>query len=151
MRKFKFTLNTLLTVKISLEKQKSLELADQNRVILMLEIELDALKARLKASTNEYGEKMEKGGMSAGDIAAYSTGIRALFDRIAEQMESIRRAVKVKEKITDELITIMGERKMLENLKEKQYAEYLDEVRREDAKIIDDFMSTKIAGETENG
>lgn len=147
MKKFKFTLISLLNVKVSLEKQKTVELADQNRVILMLDMELDALRARLKASTNEYNQKMERGGMSAGDIAAYSTGIRALYDKIAEQQEKIRRAILLKDKITDELVALMGERKMLENLKEKQYQEYLEEARREDAKIMDDFMSTKIIGE----
>jgi flagellar FliJ protein len=151
MKKFKFTLTALLNVKISLEKQKMLELADQNRIIIMLEQELDALKNRLNASTDEYNLKMERGGMSAGDVAAYGTGIRALFDRIDDQLEKIRRAVRVKERITDELVALMGERKMLENLKEKQYQEYLEEARREDAKIMDDFMSTKIIGDQEDG
>jgi len=151
MRRFKFTLTSLLNVKISLEKQKMLELADQNRIIIMLEQELDALKTRLNDSTDEYNLKMERGGMNAGDIAAYSTGIRALFDRIAGQLEKIRRAVKVKERITNELVALMGERKMLENLKEKQYQEYLEEARREEAKIMDDFMSTKIIGDQEDG
>lgn len=151
MKKFKFTLSTLLNVKISLEKQKTLELSDQNRIIIMLERELDALRVRLEASTEEFNQKMEKGGMSAGDVAAYSSGIRVLFDRISDQLEKIRRAVLVKEKITAELVALMGERKMLENLKEKQYQEYLDEGRREEAKILDDFMSTKIIGEQEDG
>jgi len=151
MRRFKFSLITLLNVKITLEKQKMQELADQNRIIMQLEHELDALKERLNASTEEYSQKMERGGMSAGDIAAYSTGIRALFDRIADQLEKIRRAVRVKEQITEELVVLMGERKMLENLREKQYQEYLEEARREDAKIMDDFMSAKIIGEQSDG
>lgn len=151
MKKFKFTLSTLLNVKTSLEKQKTLELSEQNRIIMMLEKELEALRIRLDASTEEFNQKMEKGGMSAGDVAAYSTGIRALFDRISDQLEKIRRALAVKEKITAELVALMGERKMLENLKEKQFQEYLEEGRREEAKIMDDFISTKIIGEQEDG
>lgn len=151
MKKFKFTLSTLLNVKTSLEKQKTLELSDQNRIIIMLEKEHEALRVRLNASTEEFNDKMEKGGMSAGDVAAYSSGIRVLFDRIADQLEKIRRAMAVKEKITAELVALMGERKMLENLKEKQYQEYLEEGRREEAKIMDDFISTKIIGEQEDG
>lgn len=151
MKKFKFTLSTLLNVKTSLEKQKTLELSDQNRIIIMLEKEHEALRVRLNASTEEFNDKMEKGGMSAGDVAAYSSGIRVLFDRIADQLEKIRRAMAVKEKITAELVALMGERKMLENLKEKQYQDYLEEGRREEAKIMDDFISTKIIGEQEDG
>ena len=151
MRKFVFTLKSLLKVKISLENQKSIELSDQNRLIRRLEAELEALQARLRASTEEFNAKMERGGMSAGDAAAYSSGFRALHDRIIDQMDKIRRAIIVKERIMAELVELMGERKMLENLREKQYQEYLEEARREDAKIIDDFMSTKIIGDMRDG
>lgn len=151
MKKFRFTLQSLLNVKMSLEKQKTAELADQNRIIKKLEGELDALNVRREKSAAEYAEKMERGGMSAGDVASYSAGIRALHERIIAQMEKIRRAILVKDKIMAELVELMGERKMLENLREKQYQEYLEEARREDAKIIDDFMSTKIIGDNKDG
>ena len=152
MRKFAFTLKSLLNVKISLEKQKTIELSDQNRRILLLEGELEALRARLRASTDEFNAKMEHGGgMRSGIAAAYSSGFRALHDRIIEQIEKIRRAVIVRERIMAELTELMGERKMLEKLREKQYQEYLEEVRREEAKIIDDYMSTKIIGDMQDG
>lgn len=147
MKKFVFTLQALLNVKGSLEKQKKAELSEQNAVIKRLEDELEALYKRLEATVSEYNRKMQQGGMSPGDTAAYGSGFRAMYDKIREQVKRIQRAEAVKEKLQNELTELMGERKMLENLKEKQYFEYLEEVKRDDAKMIDDYLSTKLSGE----
>jgi flagellar FliJ protein len=145
MKRFRFTLQALLNVKTTLEKQKIGELAAQNQIIARLEDQLAEMYARLDAAVTEYNDKMAAGGMSPGDTAAYGSGFRAMYDRIREQHEKIARAQEVKEQIQRELTELMGERKMLENLREKQYQEYIEEVRREDAKVLDDFMSSKEA------
>ncbi|GHU94167.1 hypothetical protein FACS1894208_04780 [Clostridia bacterium] len=146
MKKFRFTLQSLLGVKVSLEKQKTAELAEQSRVVRMLEGEFDETKRRLNNSVSEFNRKMEAGGMPQGDAVSYSGGFRAARDRLAEQLKRIMRAEEVREKLQKELTELMGERKMLEKIRERQYQEYLVEVAREDAKAIDDFLSNKISG-----
>ena len=145
MKKFVFTLQTLLNVKATLEKQKKAELAEQNKIIMRLEDELAAMYARLDAVIKEYSAKMEAGGMSPGDAAAYGSGFRAMYDRIQRQHEKIERAVKAREQMQDELAVLLGERKALENLRQRQFMEYVEETKREDAKMLDDFMSSKEA------
>ena len=147
MRKFVFTLQTLLNVKATLEKQKKTELAAQNLLIARLEDELAAMYARLDAAIAEYNAKMEAGGMSPGDAAAYGSGFRAMYDRIHEQHEKIESAERVRERMQRELTELLGERKMRENLRQKQFMEYMEELRREEAKAVDDYMSSKEARE----
>jgi flagellar FliJ protein len=147
MKKFTFKLQTLLNVKLSQEKEKTSELANQTRVCVALEDELNGMYARMNATAAEYNAKMERGGMSPGDAIAYTQGFRAARDNIAAQNERIKRAEKVRERIRGELQELMSERKMLEKFRENQHAEYLEEVKRDEAKQIDDFLSNKIAGE----
>ncbi|GHV20298.1 hypothetical protein FACS189425_10950 [Clostridia bacterium] len=149
MKKFRFTLQSLLGVKVSLEKQKTAELAEQSRIVRMLEDELADIKRRLNNSVAEFNRKMEQGGVPQGDAVSYSGGFRAARDHLAEQLKRITRAEKVREKLQKELTELMGERKMLEKIRERQYEEYLTEAAREDAKTMDDFLSNKISGGAE--
>lgn len=151
MKKFAFTLQNLLNVKISLEKQAKAELADcQGRLRLLLQ-ELEDIHLRVAMRKNEWNEDMRRGGINSQDMATYFIGFRALQERIDLQKKKIDDCEKEKARLQKKVIDVMGERKMLENLKEKQREEYKALQKQEDAKIIDDFLSNQLGSQTEGG
>ena len=144
MKKFKFTLHSLLNVKLSLEKQQKTELAAAQVRKEGFVRELAAMETRLAEQRAAHGAQ---GGppVSPFDLAARGIGFRALFDRMEEQREKIRVAEAERVRIQMKLTDTMGERKMLEKLKNKQLEQYREEARREEAVAMDDYLSNQLS------
>jgi len=144
MKRFKFTLQSLLNVKLSLEKQQKSELAAAQARLDGFVRELADMETRLEAQRAEYDLQ---GGPAVRtfDLAARDIGFKALFERMDSQREKIRVAETERTRVRKQLTETMGERKMLEKLQEKQRERYQEEVRREEAKLMDDFMSHQLS------
>ena len=143
MKKFKFTLKSLLNVKQALEKQRKAELRAAAAIrdgfvrgLCEMEKRLDDQRSRL----------VQQGGQSVGlaEFAVRSRGFQALFLHMDEQKEKIRVAEIEAARILNLLTGVMTERKVLEKLREKQYTLYREEMSREENIIVDEFMSFKI-------
>ena len=144
MKKFVFTMQSLLNVKSSLEKQAKADLADcQARLRLFLQ-EMDDIKHRAALKRNEFRDDMRRGGMTSFDMTTYFIGFRALQELVDAQQEKINICTKEKDRLQKKVVELMSERKMLEKLREKQREEYLEEAHAEDAKMMDDFMSYQV-------
>ena len=143
MKKFKFTLHSLLNVKLSLEKQQKTELAAAQARKDGFVRELAVMETRLAEQRAAYGVR---GGppVQPHDLAARDRGFKALFERMDEQREKIRVAEAERVRVQKKLADTMGERKMLEKLKEKQLEQYREEARREEAVVMDDYLSNQL-------
>ena len=142
MKKFKFTLKSLLDLKQAVERQHKSELgaalAAQNRFVQELEVmDQELLRQRLELSRPADA-------VSPGELALRDIGFRALFQHMDEQKEKIRVAKLECERIRHKLTVVMSERKVLERLKEKQLALYKEEVSRQESIAIDEFLSNKL-------
>ena len=143
MKKFKFTLSTLLDVKIALEKQQKSELAAamarrEGFVRGLLEME-----NRLNKQRAEYAVA---GGPSirSGELALRGLGFRALFFNMDVQKDKIRVAELEGERIRFTLKGTMNERKILEKLREKQKQRHKEELTREENAAMDEFLSNQL-------
>ena len=144
MKAFKFTLQSLLNVKNTVEKQQKAELAAANLRLQALEQELAVLRRSLSAQQNDYVDQMQASGMRPPDLSVWITGFDVMRDRIAEQLHKIEVAQDEVRRIQRKVVEVMKERKMLEKLKEKQREEYRALQRAEDAEAIGEFVANKI-------
>ncbi len=143
MRKFKFTLATLLKIKEAQEKQKKLELAEAERLLRLAREELEALYAAFETKRREYNEKLQTGA-DVNDLQAFSRYFTYLRERTELQKVKVKQAEAERLKRQQALVEAMTEVKALNKLKEAQYEEYLQELKAEQEKEIGDFVSFNV-------
>lgn len=142
MKKFKFTLQTLLNIEVALEKEKKNELAVINAEIARLEDKKDGFSQSMTEAMRYSFRTME-----IADLMNTENYTRYLKKCIVDTELEI--AVKQDEKsiAQTELIECMRKRKTYERLREKQLEIYKKEIEAENAKNIDDFVSASIGVE----
>ena len=143
MKKFKFTMQTLLNVKLTLEKQKIGELSNCNARIRELERQQEENYALQGEHTARYTEILEEG-LPVAEMRVWRVAFMALRDRIALQAAQIDNAYVERAQIQEALVALMQERKMLEKLREKQLEEYKVLQQAEDTAAAQEFLSHKI-------
>ena len=144
MKKFKFTLQSLLNIKILLEKQYMAELAACLERLRLFQEELAAIHTRIELRRNEMRALFESG-TTPPELTVYSIGFKALAEKVEEQEQKIEIVRDEISRLREKLVEIMKERKMLEKLSEKQLLEHKELQKAEDAVIIDDFITNKVA------
>ncbi len=143
MKKFRFTLQSVLNVKQSLEKQQMAELGVCEMRIKTFQRELDEIIDRRERSRRDFQSALSEG-VKAHDLTVFAMGFTAMRGKIEAQERKIETAEEEKRRVQARLLEVMQERKMLEKLKEKQLGEYKLLQKAEDAIMIDDFLTNKI-------
>lgn len=140
MKKFIFTLQKLLDINISIEKQQKNELTVINKRINMLESdklqkesEIEQMHIQTEKLLSEHC-KVEKIQSLNFYIFCLNKKVNAIKGLLEE--ENIKR-----QKVQAELTNTMIKRKSLEKLREKQYKQYLSELKKEEEKASDDFVT----------
>lgn len=144
MKKFKFSLQSLLNLKISLEKQQKYELAEAEARERELKRQLEDMRGEFSAAREDYNRRAAEG-INVLELVNYSNFFAGLRERIERQLEAVAVAEAEKERVQRALIETMRERKALEKLREKKFAEYLEECAREDEKAVSDFLASRVA------
>ena len=140
MKRFKFSFESLLKMKISVEKQRKAELSIAQyrlREFVKRLSEMEQVYEDCRVDFNELAVK----GASTLDFSVYQNGFEALRDQMARQQKKIDVAEEEVRRVQRALTEVRKERKMLEKLKEHKLEEYKYESAREDARIIDDYIS----------
>jgi flagellar FliJ protein len=143
MKKFSFTMQSLLNVKIALEKQIKSELAESQQRLLLFQKALRAKEEEIERLRTEARARVESG-TNVSELRQQSAGFAALFDNLQQQKHKVEVAEEEMRRVQMRMVDTMGERKMLEKLKEKQLLAYGEEVRRSEAVMIDDFLANKL-------
>lgn len=146
MKKFKFTLQTLLNVTIALEKEKKNRLAVVNQQLNELKDIRDGYYADIDETKELYTQTATLTMLVDAD---------RYIKYVKEKIVKINVDISIKEyevmEAQTELIETMRNRKTYEKLKEKQLIAYKKEVELEESKILDDYISSSNGGEmTEN-
>ncbi len=143
LKKFQFSMASLLTVKESLEKQLKGEIAEAEARIRQFEAQKHAVEVRLEEARAQHLEKIRQG-CDARELTRNQIGFNALYEKITACEEKIQVATVERNRIQVALVEAMTERKMLEKLREKQWDLYREEQKKEEAANIDDFLSSRI-------
>lgn len=142
MGKFSFRLQSLLNVKRQMEDSLKNELG---KAIRKLEEEKDELKG-MENAREECIDGFNSGtsrGITVEKILEYNAYLALLNEKIARQKEYVNSLQKNVDKIRENLLKVMQERKMLDKLKERKYQNYLDESKREEQRLQDEVAGYK--------
>ncbi len=139
MAKFIFKLQSILNIRIQQEDSKKNELG---KAIQLLEVErkkLDGLEYLLEETVKRFNEKTKKS--TVHELIEYNEYLSLLNSRIKTQKENVNNAALYVDKVREELIQAVKERKILEKLKEKKHDEYLIEQKKLEQKTNDEIIS----------
>ena len=143
MKRFVFTLQSLLSIKLALEKEQKAELAACDALLRRLEEELQALSAAFESMRLEYEERARQG-IPVAKANDYSNALDHTRTLIAAKRDELAAAEMKRLQVRLKLVEIMREIKVFEKLREKQYEEYQKEVRAEEDKLIGDILSYRV-------
>lgn len=141
MAKFIFKLQPVLNLRQQQEESKKNELG---KAIQMLEAEkrrLAGLENSLTDTVRQFNEKAKK--TTVHKLIEFNDYISLLSSKIKSQKENVNNAALYVDKVREELLEAVKERKILEKLKEKKYEEYLIEQKRLEQKTNDEIVSYK--------
>ncbi|MBO8127198.1 MAG: flagellar export protein FliJ [Firmicutes bacterium] len=142
MRKFTFTLESVLQVKYRLEERVRAELADtQSRLV-----EAQQALRRLSQEKGRHQKEMvriQQGALDIGSLLLAQDYLAQLNRRIQDQQEVIAQIEAELDRKREELVEAQRERKSLEILKDKQWQEYQKAVQREEQLFLDEVAAIR--------
>ncbi len=147
MKKFSFDLQGVLEIKQKLEGQAKINFGIARAKLNAEEAKRDEIIAR----KNEYGERLAalmSGDLNVIERARCEDAIDIIDEQLSQQELMVRRAEKQVELMRQRLNTVVMERKTIEKLREKRFADYLKEYNDEERKQVDELVSYRhtIAG-----
>ena len=148
MKKFTFTLQSVLNVKRAIERQQMGELSVVNARIRECERVRQELIGREMGQHEEFRRQITEG-LSAAELSLWHIGNRAARERVEYQDKVLEQAEGERLRIEKKLIAAMQERKILEKLRDKQMETYRAEQQREAAEEMSEFMGHDVFNEQE--
>ncbi len=143
MKKFAFRLQVVLNMREKTLEDKRLEMA---QVVKRLNVQierLEDLKAKQERLTTELNGIYDNSEIDIGGIYTYKSFIAKLFDDIRNQEKIIsewRKLLRIKQNEVNEALKQV---KILEKLKEKEEKKFNDFINYQEAKEIDDIVTTR--------
>lgn len=141
MKKFVFTLEAVARYKETVEKKQKAELARVMSLLKALYDQRDVIFKAIDDTAASLIRALEEGRDIPSEMERHDLYQMFLRDRLEQVQKKIALAEAEKKRIQALLIITMKEIKALERLREEQYAEYLEEVRQDEAKLLGDLIS----------
>lgn len=140
MKKFTFTLQAVYDIALDTERQRKLEMQRIEARLQAIVKELIETKAALHNTKRECQQKLTCG-IDAPKLIQYDQYCDSLHATISILQQNKTKVEREKEKCLQAQIENRREIKTLEKLRDKQYEEYLLELRREEEKEIGDLVA----------
>ena len=140
MTKFTFRLESILSIKLKLEEQAKMEFGAAKMKLSEEQDKLDGLYNK-KSGYEEELKKLYSEDLDIKRINGTARAIEIVDEQIKMQKYAVKRAEKQVDLATQNLNTVMQERKSMEKLKEKRFAEYMREYNEEESKQTDELIS----------
>ncbi len=143
MKKFAFRLQVVLNMREKTLEDKRLEMAQVVKRLNVQIEKLEGLKEKQERLTNELNGIYDNSEIDIGGIYTYKSFIAKLFDDIRNQEKIIsewRKLLRIKQNEVNEALKQV---KILENLKEKEEKKFNDFINYQEAKEIDDIVTTR--------
>ena len=145
MKKFVFTLKTVLEYKLTVEKTQKAALAAAEALLRALYAELQQLNEIFDRNSNARETELLAKTADSQTLQAYDTFFQKLGEEKQELAVRIEKAEAAKLRCQEVLIVTMKELKAYNKLRDKQYQEYLKDVASEDEKELGDIISFSVA------
>ena len=140
MKKFKYSLESVLNLQYQLESQEKTAFQEAN---MKLQEEEDKLRTLMdqKASYEEEQKECMNGNLNLIKVRELKRSIDVMKSRIRTQMINVHVQEKNVEAARIRLTEAMVSRKTYERMKEKAFDEYKKEMLSEESKEIDELVS----------
>lgn len=140
MARFQYKMQNILDIKEKLEDQEKQQFALQNQKLLEEEEKMNALEERRNRLILE-GKSLRNGIIHIQDIKDNTASKQYIDEQIKLQMMNVKAAQKNVEIARIRMQKAMQERQIHEKLREKAFAEFLQEESKREAKEIDELTS----------
>ena len=144
MPKFSFRLQGYLDLKSKMEDQRKQEFGQAMSVLERERGKLAALESQRTDTLSSF-RKHVSGGVYPQRISSYNNFLTWLKDSINKQTNRVKQAEAEAERRRAALAEAMKERKMLETLKDKHYADFIYEQNSAEQKAADEIVSFRHA------
>ncbi|AEF17361.1 flagellar export protein FliJ [Thermoanaerobacterium xylanolyticum LX-11] len=150
MKKFRYTLETVLNIK---EQKQKIEKEKMAILISKYEVQKNKLieilnKIEKMTKENEENKVL---GISAMNLRQFNLYIESLYEKYNQQKATLKEIEEEIEKERQNLMEVSKEKEALESLKEKKYEEYKYQTLIEQNLMIDEQISYKTARSTLGG
>jgi len=125
-----------------LDRQKVQELSRLEQVKQQVSGELAYLSQRQRHISSSFSLQAQKG-ITAGRVQSYYSDLEWLKNTAAKKESILANCKKEEASLRLELTEIRRDIKKLDTLKEQQYFEYLNEIKAEEERLIDELVSFK--------
>lgn len=139
MAKFNFRLQPVLNIKTQQEDSLKNELGKAIQKLEHEKRKLAELEGAVEDIVNEFNEKTKK--TTVYKLIKFNEYLSLLKTKIKKQKENVNCAAQNVDKIREELLQAVKEKKILEKLKEKKLEEYLLEQKKQEQKTNDEIVS----------
>ncbi len=140
MAKFRYSLQSILDIKMKMETQAKQEFSAAKNALDAEEKKLAVLKRR-KREYEQEGRTLRNGVLHIRDIEDNKNAILTMDQFIAEQRLEVKKAEDKLERARVKLTDVMKERKTHETLRDKAFESFLQEENRQEGKSIDELTS----------
>ncbi len=140
MARFRYSMQSILNIKLKLETQAKQEFSAARMALDEEEERLEALFDR-KSGYEREAEVLLSGRLNLRKIEDNKAAIRCMEDYIETQKRNVRVAEQRLEEARLKLAEVRMERKTHETLKEKAFQEFLMEEKKKESKEIDELTS----------
>jgi flagellar FliJ protein len=142
MGKFVFRLQPIYNLKIQMEEIAKNKLNRALGELRRRQQKLISLHNDKNACINELAEKYSHG-VTSHVLKIYNSYIFQLDVKITMQKENIKFAQKNVDKVREELIRASQEKEMFEKLREKKYADFLNDLLKSEQRLADEIVCYK--------
>ena len=148
MAKFMYRMQNILNIKYKMEEQVKAEFADAN---YRYNLEVEKLNSYVSKKYNleEELKELYNSKLDLKKIRLTIAAIDKMKELIELQIIEDNKAYEVVEQVRAKLAEAMIERKTHETLKEKAFEEFLEELKKEDDKIIDELVAYRYRSDEE--
>lgn len=140
MARFRYSMQSILDIKLKLETQAKQEFSTANAVLDTEERKLGALFDR-KAGYEQHGRELLQGPLKLRDIEENKMAVLCMENYISEQRLCVKRAEENLERARQKLTEVMMERKTHEKLKERSFEQFLMDEKKQESKEVDELTS----------
>lgn len=142
MKKFKFTLEKYLDMKIGEDEKLKRSLSDITNEIGIVNSRIADIEEKEVRRRREHSENCKKGITGIG-LHEYSEYMGYLHDMRIELDKKLEKLTKKSDEYKEKLIILTNEIKALNKMKEEQKQAFLKEIEDDATRQIDEFVSFK--------
>ena len=140
MKKFRFKLETLLSVTRRKKEDAERRFAEATRALEEARAKLTEYLQDMQKVQAEYAEQTKAGKrISVGRVMTFTSYVNWKRQQIEQQQQVILEAQNMRQQRLKELLEMMSKLKAIEQLKEKRLQQYKDELLFEENKMLDEI------------